>query len=315
MIPPERLEAEKAKVIAAAGPWTAHNVHLAGGVYTMRPAIVGDEVKLRRITQAIADVAQRPLRDLRVLDLACLEGLYGIELARHGADVVAVEAREANLAKARFAKDALGLANLTLLQDDVRNVSLATHGAFDVVLCLGILYHLDAPDVFTFVERLAGLCRGFALFDTHVSLAAETSHTHAGHTYAGRHVREHGDDATAVEKAARLRASLDNTMSFWPTAPSLYNLLRHAGFTSVWECRLPPEPDKPVDRTTLLAIKGTPQPLLSAPLMSGAAVEDLPEVSRRRGVTAPAPAFGVLRAAARRLPRPVKRLLRSLAGR
>ncbi|HYE91312.1 MAG TPA: methyltransferase domain-containing protein [Terriglobales bacterium] len=315
MIPPERLEAEKAKVIAAAGPWTAHNIQLADGVYTMRAAIAGDEIKLRRITQAIADVARRPLRELRVLDLACLEGLYGIELARHGAEVVAVEARAANLAKARFAKDALGLTTLTLLQEDVRTVSLATHGAFDVVLCLGILYHLDAPDVFTLVGRVAELCRGFALFDTHVSLTAETVHTHAGHTYAGRRVREHGDDATEAEKAARLLASLDNPMSFWPTAPSLYNLLRHAGFTSVWECHLPPEPEKPIDRTTLLAIKGVSQPLLSAPLMSAAAVEDVPEVSRRRGITEPAPSFRALRAAARRLPRPVKRWLRSLAGR
>ena len=45
------------------------------------------------------------MQDLRVLDLACLEAQFGIEFALHGSNVVGVEGREVNLAKAQFAKD------------------------------------------------------------------------------------------------------------------------------------------------------------------------------------------------------------------
>jgi hypothetical protein len=41
------------------------------------------------------------------------------------------------------------------VQGDVRDLSRQEHGLFTVVLSIGILYHLDAPDVFTFVERIA----------------------------------------------------------------------------------------------------------------------------------------------------------------
>ena len=45
------------------------------------------------------------------------------------------------------------------MQDDVRNLSVEKHGEFDVVLCLGNLYHLGAPDVFSFAARLSEVCR------------------------------------------------------------------------------------------------------------------------------------------------------------
>ena len=87
------------------------------------------------------------MEGLRILDLGCGEGIYSIELARHKAQVVAMDGRETHLEKVRFIKRALSLDSLEVVQDDVRNLSLAKYGKFDVVLCLGILYHLKAPDV------------------------------------------------------------------------------------------------------------------------------------------------------------------------
>jgi hypothetical protein len=96
------------------------------------------------IVQMVRDVAGRPLRELRVVDLACLEGMYRIELARQGARVVAIEGREANLDKARPAQEALALDNLELYLDDVRNLSAKKYGRFDVVLatCTGAAWVL-----------------------------------------------------------------------------------------------------------------------------------------------------------------------------
>lgn len=278
----ELIEDRKRKVVERFGPWSAHNIHLQGDVYTMGKGVIGDEIKLRRIVQSVSDIARRPLAELRILDLACLEGLYAVELARHGASVVGIEGREANIEKARFAKDVLGLERLELVQDDVRHLSTNKYGDFDAVLCLGILYHLDAPDIFSFLERIGEVCRGFVLIDTHVSAVAEKSCLHRGVWYWGCAYKEHEADTTPEEKAGRLWASLDNPESFWFTRASLYNVLSHVGFTSVYECHVPAEPDKPSDRITLLAVKGQRQELLCAPLLTARPVEDVPETRHDR---------------------------------
>ena len=283
------ISKQKEEVVRRFGPWTAHCVHLGGDLYTFDPPWM--DSRLRRFVQAAADAAGRPLDTLRVVDLACLEGHFGIEFARHGSRVVAVEGREANLAKARFAKDVLGLDRLELLLDDVRNFGIERHRAFDVVLCLGILYHLDTPDVLEFAEQIARACTRVTLIDTHVSLASETSYTWRGRTYWGAYLPEHDAEAKAQDKLASAWYSLDNCRSFRLTRSSLCNLLHHIGFTSVYECLNPyeyhspnwPSPDETgrhvvwKDRITLVAIKGQPQTLHSSPISDASAEIDRPE--------------------------------------
>src|SRR6266849_4294939 len=159
----------KNDVITRYGNWTAHNICLQDDVYTIAPKIVGDEVKLRRIVQCVFDLAGGSVEGLRILDLACLEGLYAIEFARHKASCLGIEGREANIEKARFAKQVLLLDNLEFTQDDVRNLTVEKYGHFDVVLCLGLLYHLDTPDVFRFVENLGQVCRKICIVDTRIA--------------------------------------------------------------------------------------------------------------------------------------------------
>ena len=270
----DSIEQKKKEIIGRYGPWTAHNICLGGDIYTIENRLVGDEIKLRRIVSIISDISRRSFADLRILDLACLEGLYAVELARHGAEVAAIEIREANIEKVRFVKDLLSLDRLRLYADDIRNLSRENHGTFDVVLCLGILYHLDAPDVFTFIEKMAEVCTMFAVIDTHISATADTSHVYKNRTYWGKQYQEHSPDSTQEERLKSLWASIDNVESFWPTRPSLYNMLTHAGFTSVYECHVPPETGKPPDRVTLVAIKGRKEQLFSSHVMLQ---EDFPE--------------------------------------
>lgn len=273
----ETVRSRQRRLVADHGAWTAHNIHLGGGHYTIAPQIVGDEVKLRRITQVVQDAAGGGCQHLRVLDLGCLEGLFGIELARRGARVVGIEGRTPNIEKARFAQGVLGLENLVLHQDDVRNLSRERYGEFDVVLCLGLLYHLDAPEVFQFLEQMAAVCTGFAVVDTHVSLTPETRREYAGTAYWGRDYREHEDGTSPDQRLASLWASLDNERSFWPTRASLLNALARAGFTSVSECHNPSEIEKPEDRITLLAFKGKPVSLQCAPLLDKVPTDNWPE--------------------------------------
>jgi 2-polyprenyl-3-methyl-5-hydroxy-6-metoxy-1,4-benzoquinol methylase len=272
------IQEKKHKIIEQYGEWTAHNIQLDGNLYTIDQRIVGQEYKLRNILQILSDICQEPIANLRILDLACLEGLYAIELARQGAQVVAIEGREANLKKAQFVKDILSLDNLELIQDDVRNLNAQKHGYFDVVLCAGILYHLDAPDVFHFVERIAEVCRRVTLIDTHISLNREECRIYKNKEYWGCQYTEFSAKATDEEKEKSSWSSLDNNQSFWLTAPSLFNLLQSCKFTSVHECRLPVLLNELKGRFMILACKGQHQTVISAPMINEIPVEDYPDL-------------------------------------
>jgi len=305
------LERKMAEVVDRHGSWTAMNVHLGDGLYTLGRG-TRDE-RLRRLVQLAADATARPLDQLRVLDLACLEGHYALEFAMHGAHAVGIEAREDNVAKAEFARDALGLGDrLELIRGDVRDLGREAHGGFDVVLCAGILYHLDAPDVFGFLERIAEVCDRCAIVDTFVSLRDEAAHEHRGRRYWGRYYQEHSLGATAEEKARDPWASIDNQRSFWLTRSSLYNALSDVGFTSVLECHVPALVGTLGDRITLLALKGEPVRLLSSPPTDAEPNRPWPERYRPSIHPSQDPWVAGRRRVGRLLPGPVRRAVKGV---
>jgi ubiquinone/menaquinone biosynthesis C-methylase UbiE len=307
----ETLASQKSEIIEKYGPWTAHNIHLQDDIYTIAPKVVGDELKLRRILQCVLDLSCGSIEGMRILDLACLEGLFAIEFARHKAQCLGIEGREANIEKARFAKKALSLDNLEFVQDDVRNLSIEKYGRFDVVLCLGLLYHLDVPDVFTFIERLGEVCQRVCIVDTRITLDPKTSYSYKGRAYSGTKSEEHSASDSKEEKMAKLWASLDNNEAFWLSRPALYNFLAHVGFTTVYECNIPAEPEKPADRITFVAIKGQAGNLLNAPLMAGRSQDDMPERPRPEN----SKVVESLREISRLLPAPIRKMGKKVVGR
>jgi SAM-dependent methyltransferase len=210
------------------------------------------ENRVSRVSQLVCDVSGERLRSARVLDLGCNDGGFSLELARRGArEVIGIEGREANLVRGRATREAEGLTQVDFRIADVRTLSREAHGEFDIVLCLGLLYHLDVPDLFEFVRRLAEVCRGYALIETNVGLKPRKKVTWDGQSYHGLW---YGEDTS------RPGASLDNPRSFWPTKPSLLNLLGDVGFTTVSEVAYPFVPTLAEfrDHTLLLAVKGAP---------------------------------------------------------
>ena len=268
------------EVVETYGEWTAMSIYLGDDRYTLMPGRV--DYRLRRLVQAASDLVGKPLNQIRVLDLACLEGHYAIEFALHGAEAVGIEIREANLEKAGFAKQHLKLDNLYLYQDDVRNLSKEKYGSFDLVLCSGILYHLKPPDVFQFVKQIYEVCSGVVLFDTFISLSDRNSVEFEGKTYWGLDYVEHAEEARPEDKKRDLWASIDNTSSLWMTQASLSNLVAHVGFTSFYECYVPTMPNNLTDRKTYVAIKGKPVKLLSSPVTEQAPHVDIPENEPQR---------------------------------
>jgi tRNA (mo5U34)-methyltransferase len=125
----------------ALGPWF-HNLDLGGGVRTAPGHFLGDypAVKWRRFAHALP----QDLRGRSVLDIGCNGGFYAIEMKRRGAArVVAIDPDPDYLAQARFA------AEMTGQEIEFRDLSVYDVGSlgerFDIVLFMGVLYHLRHP--------------------------------------------------------------------------------------------------------------------------------------------------------------------------
>lgn len=250
------------QVVAQHGPWSAMSIDLPNGRSTLPPAI---DHRLKRLVQTAADLVHKPLSECRVLDLACLEGHYGIEFALHGAQSVCVEIREPNLAKTAYAVEALGLAQrCQVVQDDVRNLALGTYGTFDIIVCSGILYHLGADDVALLIRRMGECCARLCIVDTQVAVQESHFAQVDGRKVGGFSYREHVPNATAQDKLRDLWASIDNNDSFWFTTNELMTQFQQAGFTSCSEVLLPTHPGLTYDRRMFAAVKGQPVRVLSS---------------------------------------------------
>ena len=226
-------------------------------------------VKVRRVLQITRDLGPRPFPELRILDLGCGEGVYAIEAGLRGAQVLALDARTQRMAHGAACAARHGLSNVRFVQQDVRLATRAALGSFDVVYLLGLLYHLDAPDLFHVLDNIYDLCAGLLVIDTLISLSADLQVEWRGQLYDGRRHREHEDDDPAKVRRSRVLRSIDNTFSLRLTKESLLRALGSAGFSSAYECHLPFEPGKAGDRITLVALKGVPVLLSTYPWVNG----------------------------------------------
>jgi SAM-dependent methyltransferase len=276
---PAALRAERDRLAREHGPWV-DNVALGEGIATVRPHVTAEERRTHAVLQAVSDALGGGLDGVRVLDLGAAEGRHAIEFARHGARVVAIEGRPGHCEKIRFLRDALSLDRLEVIQGDVRELSVATHGEFDVVLCLGLLYHLEGEAAVKLIHDIAAVTKRLTVIDTHVSLAPKTEITIGGRTYSGRRIREFDPGASRDEQLRLSRSSIGNPDSLWLTRASLYNVLADAGFSSVLDLRVPRFATWS-DRVQLVAFRGERRTLLSAPEGEKLDVERWPEREKR----------------------------------
>ncbi|MER8704044.1 TIGR04290 family methyltransferase [Mesorhizobium sp. M0323] len=133
-------DAEIRRRIDALGPWF-HNMELAG-IETAPDHFLGNYplIKWRKFADAIpADLSGKA-----VLDIGCNAGFYSIEMKRRGAGrVLGIDFDEAYLAQARFAAEVADC-DIEFRQLSVYDVG-ALHERFDIVLFMGVLYHLRHP--------------------------------------------------------------------------------------------------------------------------------------------------------------------------
>ncbi len=130
--------------IAGLGPWF-HNLHLPDGRNTAPDHPLGDfpDFKWRQLAPVIDD----DLTGVTALDIGCNAGFYSFQLAARGARVLGIDSDEHYLRQARWA---------ARLLDPCRRVTFAAmqvydlariRRTFDLVLFMGVLYHLRHPQL------------------------------------------------------------------------------------------------------------------------------------------------------------------------
>ncbi|HEX2834290.1 MAG TPA: class I SAM-dependent methyltransferase [Thermoanaerobaculia bacterium] len=131
-------ETEIRALIAQHGRWW-HEIEVAPGIVTP-----GDDSNRSKLPILDALGLPRDMRGLRLLDIGCSDGYFSFEAERRGAEVVAIDfvpEGYTGFATARRILDS----NVEYRMDNVYNLTPETYGTFDVVLFLGVLYHLRKP--------------------------------------------------------------------------------------------------------------------------------------------------------------------------
>lgn len=106
-----------------------------------------DQREYRRLAEARGDTIRRLLRKLKpalglstALDAGCGVGFFSQTLRECGLNASGFDARAENIDEARRR-----FPGLPFEQGDVEDDSIARLGRFDLVLCFGLLYHLENP--------------------------------------------------------------------------------------------------------------------------------------------------------------------------
>ena len=132
----------QARGIAELGPWF-HNLHLPDGRETAPDHPLGDFPRYK--WEALAPHLPDSLDGWSALDVGCNAGFYSFELARRGAEVTGMDADEHYLAQARWARDLYGLEDRVELRRQTVYDLARSDESFDLVLFMGVLYHLRHP--------------------------------------------------------------------------------------------------------------------------------------------------------------------------
>jgi tRNA (mo5U34)-methyltransferase len=138
--PPDAISSE----IAQLAPWF-HNLHLPSGHQTARSHPLGDFPAFK--WEQIAGALATDLHGVRALDVGCNAGFYSFALAARGAEVLAIDVDEHYLRQGRWAAQQLDPAGRVRFERMHLYDLFGTEERFDLILFLGVLYHLRYPQL------------------------------------------------------------------------------------------------------------------------------------------------------------------------
>jgi tRNA (mo5U34)-methyltransferase len=246
------------------GPWF-HNIDLGHGIQTAPDHFLGDYPRFK--FARFADALPADLTGKTVLDIGCNAGFYSVEMKRRGAArVLGIDSDERYLAQARLAAEALGQTGI-----EFRNLSVYDVGAlgerFDLVIFMGVLYHLRHPllalDLIR--EHVAGDLMLFQTMQQGSRDIYPVPGDHPFHVPGTHNPPAYFDDPGYPRMHFIEREFAHDWTNWWaPNAACSAAMLRAAGFTieaqpesEVFLCRAAPVPYADMGPTAVYPDRGT----------------------------------------------------------
>ena len=177
------------------------------------------EKKIKEVLKALQ--ALSPV--VSAVDMGCGVGIFSKLLGDLGMEVVGVDGRVENVTEARRRYPAM-----RFVTGDVEDAAISGLGSFDLVLCTGLLYHVENP--FRAVRNIVSLIRRYAIVESVV---------HAGQ----RPTAVLFDECREVDQGL-------NYVSLIPSESALARMFAASGLEYLY--RLNPQPDFHEFRGTLL---------------------------------------------------------------
>jgi SAM-dependent methyltransferase len=170
------------------------------------------EQRFRYFFEPLLSLHQGSLKGHRVLDLGCRQGYWSLKAAQAGADfVLGVDGRDVHLDYANLVFEAAGIDKDRYRFEQGNVLELKPDPTFDIVLCLGLFYHVAKP-----VELFEVMAQAETIvIDTEVSNLPGSAFS-VGHEDLGKRVN-----------------AIDYEFVLWPTRQAVIDLATLFGFTCV----------------------------------------------------------------------------------
>ncbi|MFN9966723.1 MAG: class I SAM-dependent methyltransferase [Lysobacteraceae bacterium] len=164
------------------------------------------------------------------VDLACHQGWFSLKLREFGfGSVHGIDARQQHVEDARLIASATGADHVAFSRGDVHERAPAIAGTHELVLCFGLLYHLENPVGALRVAR--ALCKRLCLIETQVAPGQTGVVDYGSYRFVkpieGSFVIVDETDETHGPEASTLGISLI------PSLEALHFILRKVGFSKV----------------------------------------------------------------------------------
>lgn len=184
------------------------------------------------VRAAFAQAGPKP----RALDIACHEGWFSHRLLEWGAsDVVAIDVRDVNVRRATLLRDHYGITadRLAFQQSSVYDLTPQQLGEFDVVLMIGLIYHLENPIGAIRVAR--SLTRHLCVVES--QLTRQNAPIRTGWGITDQYSEEPASWAARYEppeeQDTQPLAAYGGVISLIPNRAALLQAMTVAGFTQV----------------------------------------------------------------------------------
>ncbi len=222
--------------IAELGPWF-HNLRL-DGLQTAPDHFLGDYPAFK--WRCLAEALPHDLSGYTVLDIGCNGGLYALEMKRRGADrVVAIDSDQRYLRQAALGAEVTGL-SIELHHMSVYEIARLRR-RFDLVLFMGVLYHLRHP--LLALDLIRAHAAGDLLVCQSLQRGSPTAAAVA-EDYPFEEVEVFLEAGAPRMQFVEHRFAGDPTNWWIPNAPCTEAMLRSAGFriecrkgTDIYVCR------------------------------------------------------------------------------